>query len=46
MSFLLRLGNEVNTARALTSRSILANRRSTGLSQDQSVGVKCIGPLG
>ena len=35
MSFLLRSGTEVNTPRAITSRSILANHSSTWLSQDE-----------
>src|SRR6218665_3308062 len=34
MGFLLRSGTEVNTPRAITSRSILANHSSTWLSHD------------
>ena len=41
MSFLLRSVTEVNTPRAMTSRSILANHNSTWFSQDEYVGVKC-----
>ena len=40
MSFLLKSGTEVNTPRAITSRSILANHSSTWFSQDEYVGVK------
>jgi hypothetical protein len=35
MSFLFRSGTEVNTPRAITSRSIFANQSSTWLSQDE-----------
>ena len=41
MSFFLRSGTEVNTPRAITSRSILANHSSTWFSQEEYVGVKC-----
>lgn len=41
MSFLFRSETEVNTPRAMTSRSILANHSSTWLSQEEYVGVKC-----
>ena len=37
----LRSGTEVQTPRAMTSRSILANQSSTWLSQEEYVGVKC-----
>src|SRR6218665_260579 len=46
MSFLLRSGTEVNTPRAITSRSILANHSSTWLSHDEQVGVKGIRKFG
>lgn len=42
MGFRFRSGTEVNTPRAMTSRSILANHNSTWFSQDEYVGVKCI----
>lgn len=41
MSFRFGSGTEVNTARAMTSRSILANHSSTWFSQEEYVGVKC-----
>ena len=41
MSFLFRSGTEVNTPRAITSRSILANQSSTWFSHEEYVGVKC-----
>src|SRR3546814_8305885 len=46
MSFRFRSGSEVNTPRAITSRSILANHNSTWLSQDEYVGVKCMCTFG
>ena len=46
MSVRLRADTEVKTPRAITSRSILANHRSTGLSQEEDVGVTCSGTLG
>ena len=40
ISFLRKSANDVNTPRAMTSRSILANHSSIWLSQEESVGVK------
>jgi hypothetical protein len=41
MIFLFRSETEVNTPRAMTSRSILENHNSTWFSHDEQVGVKC-----
>lgn len=35
MSFLFKSGTEVNTPRAITSRSILANHNSTWFNHDE-----------
>src|ERR1017187_9345630 len=40
ISFLRKSANDMNTPRAMTSRSILANHSSIWLSQEESVGVK------
>ena len=41
MSLRERSCTELNTPRAITSRSIRANQISTWFSQDEYVGVKC-----